>query len=151
MRPGKPGTLLMVVEQNRYNVPVALTREAIDRGRLGRILMAQCNVIWNRWDGLTPSSLHGRLARRLKEEPSFTQVSHFIDLLVWLVGENRRRGRPDRDGHSQYRDRGMPAPHGSASREGRWDRFSYVCAYHRNLEGSLTLLVAEGRHPAGSI
>ena len=42
------GVKLYVVKQNRYNRPILLTKGALDAGRLGRPLMVQCNVIWNR-------------------------------------------------------------------------------------------------------
>lgn len=137
------GTLLMVVKQNRYNVPVALTKEAIDRGRLGRILMAQCNVIWNRWDGYySQSPWLGRKA--LEGGALFTQVSHFIDLLVWLVGEIvDAGGRIETKSHRiEIEDCGTA-----------WLRFAEgamgsllwtTCAYHRNLEGSITLIGERG-------
>jgi len=140
---GQAGTLLMVVKQNRYNVPVALTREAIDRGRLGRILMAQCNVVWNRWDGYySQSPWLGRKA--LEGGALFTQVSHFIDLLVWLVGEIvDAGGRIETKAHRiEIEDCGTA-----------WLRFAdgamgsllwTTCAYHRNLEGSLTLVGERG-------
>jgi predicted dehydrogenase len=140
---GRAGTLLMVVKQNRYNVPVALTREAIERGRLGRILMAQCNVIWNRWDGYYDQSPWlGR--KQLEGGALYTQVSHFIDLLVWLVGEIvDAGGRIETKGHRiEIEDCGTA-----------WLRFANgamgslfwtTCAYHRNLEGSLTLVGERG-------
>lgn len=140
---GEAGTLLMVVKQNRYNVPVALTKEAIDRGRLGRILMAQCNVIWNRWDGYyTQSPWLGR--KDLEGGALFTQVSHFIDLLVWLVGEI-----VDAGGRIETKTHRIETEDCGAA----WLRFEggaigsllwTTCAYHRNLEGSLTLVGERG-------
>ena len=132
----------MVMKQNRYNVPVALTREAIDRGRLGRILMAQCNVIWNRWDGYyRQSPWLGRKA--LEGGALFTQVSHFIDLLVWLVGEIvDAGGRIETE--PQDRDRGLRHRMAPLRRGGMGSLFWTTCAYNRNLEGSLTLVGERG-------
>ena len=39
---------LFVVKQNRLNPPVQLLKRAIDRGRFGRIYMANCTVRWTR-------------------------------------------------------------------------------------------------------
>jgi predicted dehydrogenase len=140
---GRAGTLLMVVKQNRYNVPVALTREAIERGRLGRILMVQCNVIWNRWAGYyLQSPWLGRKA--LEGGALYTQVSHFIDLMIWLVGEIvDAGGRIDTKAHEiEIEDCGTA-----------WLRFAdgamgsllwTTCAYHQNLEGSITLMGERG-------
>ena len=74
----------MVVKQNRHNIPVVLTREAFDAGRFGRILMAQCNVVWNRYAGYyTQSPWLGR--KEFEGGALYTQVSHFLDLLIWLA------------------------------------------------------------------
>ena len=42
------GVSLMVVKQNRYNRPIAIVREALSAGRLGKVYLVQCNVLWNR-------------------------------------------------------------------------------------------------------
>ncbi|WP_311964025.1 Gfo/Idh/MocA family oxidoreductase, partial [Acinetobacter baumannii] len=34
---------LWVVKQNRHNVPVKLTKDAIDKGMLGKIFMIKCD------------------------------------------------------------------------------------------------------------
>lgn len=144
------GTLLMVVKQNRYNVPVALTREAIDRGRLGRILMAQCNVTWNRWDGYyLQSPWLGRKA--LEGGALFTQVSHFVDLLVWLVGDIvDAGGRIETKTHQiETEDCGTAWLRFAGGAMG--SLFWTTCAYHRNLEGSLTLIAERGAVRIGGL
>jgi UDP-N-acetyl-2-amino-2-deoxyglucuronate dehydrogenase len=140
---GKAGVLLMVVKQNRYNLPVAFTREALDRGRLGRILMADCNVIWNRYDGYyRQSPWLGR--KELEGGALYTQVSHFIDLLIWMCGEVvDAGGRIETKNHEiEIEDCGTT-----------WLRFSTgtlgsllwtTCAYSRNYEGSITLIGERG-------
>lgn len=140
---GKTGMLLMVVKQNRYNLPVALVREAVEGGRLGRILMAQCNVVWNRYDGYYRNSPWlGK--RELEGGALFTQVSHFIDLLVWLCGEV-----VDAGGYVETKNHAIEIEDcGSA-----WLRFAggamgslfwTTCAYNRNFEGSITLVGERG-------
>ncbi|MDQ3395012.1 MAG: Gfo/Idh/MocA family oxidoreductase, partial [Bacteroidota bacterium] len=42
------GVSLMVVKQNRFNVPITLTKQVLDEKKLGKIYMVQCNVLWNR-------------------------------------------------------------------------------------------------------
>lgn len=44
----KEGKKLYVMKQNRFNVPITLTKDALDQNRLGKIYMVQCNVYWNR-------------------------------------------------------------------------------------------------------
>ena len=80
----KAGKKLFVVKQNRYNPPVAFLKELINSGKLGEIYSFQVNCFWNRpneyytgWKGT--SELDGGTL--------FTQFSHFIDLLYWLLGD----------------------------------------------------------------
>lgn len=77
---------LFVVKQNRYNAPIALTRRALDENRLGRIFMVQCNVMWNRHEAYYTDS-EWRGTRELEGGALHTQVSHFIDLLIWWFGD----------------------------------------------------------------
>ena len=44
----KAGTRLFVVKQNRLNPPIQLLKRAVDRGRFGRIFMANVTVRWQR-------------------------------------------------------------------------------------------------------
>lgn len=80
------GVSLMVVKQNRFNVPITLTKQVLDEKKLGKIYMVQCNVLWNRNEEYyTESTWRGK--RSLEGGALFTQVSHFIDLLVWWFGD----------------------------------------------------------------
>jgi predicted dehydrogenase len=77
---------IMVVKQNRYNVPIALAKEALDSGKLGKIYMVLCNVLWNRHDGYYRDS-NWRGIKALEGGALYTQVSHFIDLMIWWFGD----------------------------------------------------------------
>lgn len=77
---------LMVVMQNRYNVPVVITKKVLDENRLGKILMTQCNVLWNRHEGYYVES-DWRGKKELEGGALYTQASHFIDLLGWFFGD----------------------------------------------------------------
>ena len=137
------GRLLMVVKQNRYNKPVALLRAAMDEGRLGRILMAQCNVIWNRYaDYYRLSPWLGR--RAMEGGALFTQVSHFMDLLVLFCGDVvGATGRTDTKLHAiETEDCGSATVEFSSGALG--SIFWTTCAYHRNVEGSLTIVGERG-------
>jgi len=77
---------LYVMKQNRFNVPIVLTKQAMDAGQLGKIYMVQCNVFWNRnSEYYTQSDWRG--SRSTEGGALFTQASHFIDLLVWWFGD----------------------------------------------------------------
>jgi len=80
----KSGKKLFVVKQNRYNPPVAFLKSLINEGKLGNIYSFQINCFWNRppayysdWKG----------TKALDGGTLFTQFSHFIDLLYWLLGD----------------------------------------------------------------
>lgn len=137
------GVLLMVVKQNRHNVPVILTRNALESGHFGRLLMAQCSVIWNRYEGYyRQSPWLGR--QELEGGSLFTQVSHFIDLLGWMCGDVIDAG-----GLMETKCHDISIEDcGSA-----WLRYDSgvigtltwtTCAYNRNFEGSITLLGERG-------
>lgn len=80
------GVDLFVVKQNRYNKPIALTQEAITEKKLGQIYMVQCSVLWNRHPGYYADS-NWRGTKKLEGGALYTQVSHFIDLLIWWFGD----------------------------------------------------------------
>jgi predicted dehydrogenase len=77
---------LFVVKQNRFNVPVAKAREALDAGRFGRLVLGTVRVRWRRdqsyynqdaWRG-TWAQDGGVLSN---------QASHHVDLLEWFLGD----------------------------------------------------------------
>lgn len=77
---------LFVVKQNRYNIPIAITKKVIDEKALGDIYMTECNIFWNRNEEYY---LHSdwRGKKELEGGALHTQGSHFIDLMIWWFGE----------------------------------------------------------------
>ncbi len=80
------GVKLFVVKQNRFNVPVAKAREALDAGRFGRLILGTVRVRWCRdqayydqdaWRG-TWAYDGGVLTN---------QASHHVDMLEWFFGD----------------------------------------------------------------
>lgn len=76
---------LFVVKQNRFNVPVVKAREALDSGRLGKLVLGTVRVRWCRdqsyydhddWRG-TYAQDGGVIAN---------QASHHVDMLSWFMG-----------------------------------------------------------------
>jgi UDP-N-acetyl-2-amino-2-deoxyglucuronate dehydrogenase len=76
---------LFVVKQNRLNPAVQLLRKAIDKGRFGRIYVANTTVRWAR-----PQEYYEQAPWRgtwaLDGGAIMNQASHYVDLLQWLVG-----------------------------------------------------------------
>lgn len=81
----KANRRLFIVKQNRFNPPVAAVKKIIDEGRLGKIYSVQLNCFWNRNNEYYANSWKG--TKELDGGTLFTQFSHFIDLLYWMVGD----------------------------------------------------------------
>ncbi|HEX9513703.1 MAG TPA: Gfo/Idh/MocA family oxidoreductase [Puia sp.] len=81
----KAGKQLFIVKQNRFNPPVAALKKLIDEGRLGKIYSVQLNCFWHRNEAYYKDSWKG--TKDMDGGTLFTQFSHFIDLLYWIVGD----------------------------------------------------------------
>jgi predicted dehydrogenase len=79
------GRRLFVVKQNRYNPPVRKLREALERGRFGRLTLGAIRVRWcRRQDYYDQDSYRGTWAQ---DGGALTnQASHHLDLLQWTFG-----------------------------------------------------------------
>lgn len=82
----KAGHHLFVVKQNRFNPPVMKVKQLIDEGRLGKIFSIQLNCFWNRNSDYYRNS-DWRGDKKMDGGTLFTQFSHFIDLLHWMIGD----------------------------------------------------------------
>lgn len=131
--------LLMVVKQNRYNVPIRLAREALESGKLGKIFMVQCNVLWNRYDGYyADSNWRGRLS--MEGGALYTQASHFIDLLIWWFGDVKKAKTfiETKNHNIEIEDCGTSILEFENDVMGtiNWT----TCVYNKNYEGSITII-----------
>jgi UDP-N-acetyl-2-amino-2-deoxyglucuronate dehydrogenase len=79
------GVRLFVVKQNRLNPAVQLLKRAVDKGRFGRIYLANTTVRWNR-----PQEYYDAAPWRGTWEfdggAFMNQASHYVDLIQWLIG-----------------------------------------------------------------
>jgi len=135
---------LFVVKQNRFNPPVAAVKTAIDAGKFGRIFSVQLTCFWNRNPEYYAGSWKGTKA--LDGGTLFTQFSHFIDLLYWMLGDVRRvRAFGANLGHEgliEFEDTGVVL---MEFYSGALGTINYsVNSYKQNLEGSLTVLGEKG-------
>jgi len=76
---------LFVIKQNRFNPPVAAVKQAIEEGRLGKIYSIQLSCFWNRNEHYYANTWKG--TKELDGGTLYTQYSHFIDLLYWMIGD----------------------------------------------------------------
>lgn len=134
---------LMVVKQNRFNVPIALTKKAIEEHKLGRIFMIKCDVLWNRHEEYYSSS-NWRGSAALEGGVLYTQVSHFIDLMIWWCGNPvaAKTNIATRNHNIEIEDCGSSIIEFENGATGilNWT----TCVYNKNYEGSLTIIAEKG-------
>lgn len=135
---------LFIVKQNRFNPPVAAVKKAIDQGHLGRILSVQLSCFWNRNEEYYRNSWKGTKA--IDGGTLYTQFSHFIDLLYWMVGDVKKAcaftGNFAHRGIIEFEDTGVVA---LEFHNGAIGSINYtVNSYKKNMEGSLTIFGDKG-------
>ena len=81
----KANKKLFVVKQNRFNPPVIELKKLIEQRKLGQIFSVQVNCFWNREESYYKNSWKG--TKELDGGTLYTQFSHFIDLLYWIIGD----------------------------------------------------------------
>jgi UDP-N-acetyl-2-amino-2-deoxyglucuronate dehydrogenase len=137
------GVHLFVVKQNRLNSTVQLVRRAIDKGRFGRIYMANATVRWAR-----PQEYYDQAPWRGTWEfdggAFMNQASHYVDLLQWLVGpvESVIAKTATLARRIETEDSGIAVLRFRSGALGSIE--VTMLTYPRNLEGSLTILGEKG-------
>ena len=76
---------LFVVKSTRYNPALTALKKIIDENNLGQIFTFQLNCFWNRPAAYYTNSWKGDKA--LDGGTLYTQFSHYIDALLWLLGD----------------------------------------------------------------
>lgn len=134
---------LFIVKQNRFNPPVEAVKKLIDEGRLGRLLSIQLNCFWNRnneyykdWKG----------TKALDGGTLFTQFSHFIDLLYWMIGDVKSAhaflSNMNHKNTIEFEDTGVVS---LEFYNGALGTINYnVNCFEKNMEGSLTIFGEKG-------
>jgi len=79
------GCVLAVAMQNRFSGEARALKSLVEEGRLGDLRLLQIECLWNR-DEKYYNTAMWRGTRDLDGGVLYTQFSHFIDLLLWLVG-----------------------------------------------------------------
>lgn len=135
---------LFAVKQNRFNPPVEAVKSAIDQGLLGEIFSIQLSCFWNRNENYYENSWKG--TKKYDGGTLFTQFSHFIDLLYWLVGDIKKVKSFLRNfAHKEiieFEDTGVVI---MEFYNGVIGTINYtVNSYSKNMEGSLTIFGSKG-------
>ena len=140
----KANRRLFIVKQNRFNPPVAAVKKIIDEGKLGKIYSVQLNCFWNRNNDYYQSSWKG--TKKLDGGTLFTQFSHFIDLLYWIVGDVKNvhafTGNFHHKGIIEFEDTGAVTINFF---NGAIGTINYsVNSFDHNMEGSLSIFGEKG-------
>jgi UDP-N-acetyl-2-amino-2-deoxyglucuronate dehydrogenase len=140
----KANKRLFIVKQNRFNPPVAAVKEMIDEGRLGKIYSIQLNCYWNRNNEYYQNSWKG--TKDMDGGTLFTQFSHFIDLLYWIIGDVKEvtalTGNYHHKDIIEFEDTGVV---NLKFHNGAIGSINYsVNSYDKNMEGSLTIFGEKG-------
>jgi predicted dehydrogenase len=135
---------LFVIKQNRFNPPVAAVKQVIEEGRMGQIFSVQLSCFWNRNENYYANSWKGTLA--LDGGTLFTQFSHFIDLLYYLIGDVKSveayGANFNHEGLIEFEDTGVVILEFYNKALGT---INYtVNAHGKNMEGSLTIFGKKG-------
>ncbi len=135
---------LFAIKQNRFNPPVAAIKEVIDSGKLGKIYSVQLSCFWNRNFDYYQNSWKG--TNELDGGTLYTQFSHFIDLLYWLIGDVKHAqaftGNYAHKNVIEFEDTGAVIVQ---FYNGAIGTINYtVNSYGKNMEGSLTIFAEKG-------
>ncbi len=146
----KSGKDLLIVKQNRFNPPIAALKVILENGKLGKILSVQLNCFWNRNDDYYKNS-DWKGKKALDGGTLFTQFSHFIDLLYWLIGDVKSVDALGRNfihnNTIEFEDTGTASVE---FENGAIGTINYtVNSYGKNMEGSITVFGEKGTVKVG--
>jgi UDP-N-acetyl-2-amino-2-deoxyglucuronate dehydrogenase len=139
---------LFVIKQNRYNPPIQKLKEAIDKGRFGKLYLGTIIVRWQRPQGYyDQDDWHGKL---LKDGGALlNQASHHVDMLRWLLGPAESvQGIAERLGRNiETEDTALAIIKFKNGALGLIE--ATTLTYPRNLEGSITIQGEKGTVKVG--
>lgn len=134
---------LYVVKQNRYNPPVVAVKQLLQDDKLGKICSFQINCFWNRPHRYYDNSWKG--TKILDGGTLFTQFSHFVDLLYWMLGDVKNVKAITRNFEHptiEIEDTGVVL---IEMLNGAIGTINYtVNSYNKNMEGSFTIFGERG-------
>jgi predicted dehydrogenase len=135
---------LFVVKSTRYNPALAELKKIIDGEKLGRLYSFQLNCFWNRPAAYYASSWKG--SALLDGGTLYTQFSHYIDALLWLLGEVKNisgfRKNMAHQNIIEFEDSGVVSLEMANGMLGglNWS----VNTFQKNMEVSLTIIAEKG-------
>lgn len=135
---------LFAIKQNRFNPPIDAVKKVIDEGKLGKIFSIQLSCFWNRNEDYYKNSWKG--TKDMDGGTLYTQFSHFVDLLYWMIGDVKKVNAFTRNyAHKdiiEFEDTGVAIVE---FYNGAIGTINYtVNSYEKNMEGSLTIFGEKG-------
>ena len=82
------GCKLFVIKQNRFNLPIIQTKQALNEGRFGNLFLGTVRIRWKRDQGYYDKD-SWRGTWDLDGGVLANQASHHLDLLLWMMGNVR--------------------------------------------------------------
>lgn len=141
---------LFVVKQNRRNSTLQLLKNAIDKGRFGRIYMVNLNVFWTRPQEYYDSA-RWRGTWEFDGGAFMNQASHYVDLLDWLIGpvKSLQAYTATLARNIEVEDTGVISVEWRSGALGSMN--VTMLTYPKNLEGSITILGETGTVRVGGV
>ena len=139
---------LFVIKQNRYNPPIVKLKEALDKGRFGKLVLINTTVFWTRPQNYFDMD-KWRGTKAMDGGVMMNQASHHIDLVHWMGGEvesvfayggtltHSLEVEDTAVAVLKFKNGAMGVIQGT------------TCAFPKNLEGSLTVLGEKGSVKVG--
>ena len=137
------GVKLFVVHQNRYNVPVVKAREALAKGRFGRLVLGTVRLRWTRDQAYYDSEAwRGTWAH--DGGVFMNQAAHHIDMLTWFMGhvESMRSMSATRLVQIESEDTGVAIMKFNSGALGVLE--ATTATRPKDLEGSISILGEKG-------
>lgn len=139
------GKKLFVVKSTRYNPALISLKEILSSGQLGQIFSFQLNCFWNRPNSYYTSSWKGDAV--MDGGILFTQFSHYIDALLWLLNDKVKqvagfRNNQIHQGFIDFEDTGTASILMNTGVIGgiNWS----INSFQKNMEVSLVILAEKG-------
>jgi UDP-N-acetyl-2-amino-2-deoxyglucuronate dehydrogenase len=136
----KAGKKLYVVKSTRYNPALIALKEVLTEQKTGKLYSFQLNCFWNRPAAYYTDSWKGKMS--MDGGTLYTQFSHYIDALLWLLGDVRsvKGWRKNLAHHAviEFEDSGVVAIEMENGMIGglNWS----VNTFQKNMEVSLTII-----------
>ena len=138
------GKKLFVVKSTRYNPALSELKNLFSEKKLGTLYSFQLNCFWNRPDTYYADSWKGTIL--LDGGTLYTQFSHYIDALLWLLGDIKSvagfRKNMAHQKSIEFEDSGTVAIEMENGMLGglNWS----VNTFQKNMEVSLTIIAEKG-------